>query len=389
MNQLYEYERRLLAATPTAFHRYLYPAIRWDNRMLGLVGPRGVGKTTLFLQRIREEHSLSDTLYVTADHMYFANHGLYDTADAFVKEGGRFLFIDEVHKYPGWSRELKAIYDAFPDLHVYFTGSSVLDIERGEADLSRRAPCYVLQGLSFREYLAIAHDITVRAYTFDEILANEAVIPGLVHPLPLFREYLRCGYYPFGADADFSVELGQVITRTLEVDIPQFAGLSTSMGAKLKRLMAVVSTLAPFKPNMTQLAAQIGVSRNSMGDFLGYMEKAGMIAQLRTSAHGIGALGKVDKVYLDNTNILYNLSDGREDMGTVRETFFYNQLRVGHEVLASPVSDFLMEGKTFEVGGRNKGFDQLKGASDGYVVADGIEYGHGRTIPLWAFGLGY
>lgn len=389
MNQLFEYMRRLLATTPTAFHRYLYPSIKWENRMLGLVGPRGTGKTTLFLQRICDAHSLSDTLYVTADHMYFASHSLYDTADTFVKDGGRFLFIDEVHKYPGWSRELKAMYDAFPDLHVYFTGSSILDIERGESDLSRRAPRYVLQGLSFREYLAISHSIEVRAYSLDEIVSHEAIVPGLAHPLPLFREYLRRGYYPFGVDADFDIELGQVITRTLEVDIPQFASLSSSMGTKLKRLMAIVSALAPFKPNMTQLASQLSVSRNNMGDYLGYLEKAGMIAQLRTSAHGIGALGKVDKVYLDNTNILFNLSDGREDIGTVRETFFFNQMRVGHEVLTPPVSDFLIEGKTFEVGGKNKGFDQLVGAADGYVVADGIEYGHGRTIPLWAFGLSY
>lgn len=180
-----------------------------------------------------------------------------------------------------------------------------------------------------------------------------------------------------------------MITRTLEVDIPQFASLPPSMGTKLKRLMAVVSTLAPFKPNMTKLAAQIGVSRNNVGDYLGYMEKAGMIAQLRTSAGGIGALGKPDKVYLDNTNILYNLSDGREDIGTVRETFFFNQMRVNHQVLSAKASDFTIGDSTFEIGGKNKGFDQLKGAYDGYIVTDGIEFGHGRTIPLWCFGLAY
>jgi predicted AAA+ superfamily ATPase len=321
--------------------------------------------------------------------MYSANHSLYETADTFVKDGGRFLFIDEVHKYPGWSRELKAMYDAFPDLHVYFAGSSVLDIERGESDLSRRAPRYELHGLSFREYLAIAHGIEARAYSLDEIVSHEANVPGLTHPLPLFREYLRRGYYPFGADADYDIELGQVITRTLEVDIPQFASFSPSMGTKLKRLMAIVSTLAPFKPSMTQLASQLGVSRNNMGDYLGYLEKAGMIAQLRTSAHGVGALGKVDKVYLDNTNILYNLSDGREDAGTVRETFFFNQMRVNHLVTSSAISDFQIDGRTFEVGGPSKGQSQIKDADEGYIVRDGIEYGYGNVIPLWAFGLNY
>ena len=288
------------------------------------------------------------------------------------------------------------MYDAFPGLHVYFTGSSILDIERGESDLSRRAPAtscraprYLLQGLSFRECLAMVHGIEARAYTLEEILANRVTAAGLEHPLPLFRAYLRRGYYPFGTDADFDIELGQVITRTLEVDIPQFASLSSSMGTKLKRLMATVSTLAPFKPNMTQLAGQIGVSRNNMGDYLGYLEKAQMTSQLRTSAGGLGALAKADKVYLDNTNILYNLSEGHEDIGTVRETFFFNQTRVGRQVLTSRDADFLIEGRTFEVGGKNKGLDQLKGTGDGYVVADGIEFGHGRTVPLWAFGFGY
>lgn len=389
MDKLYEYMRRQLAGTPQSFHRYLYASINWESRMLGLVGPRGVGKTTLFLQRINEMHSLDNTLYISADHMYFADHTLYDTAESFNKQGGCYLFIDEVHKYPNWSRELKAMYDSFPDMHVYFTGSSVLDIERGEADLSRRAPTYRMQGLSFREYLAIRHGIEAPQLTLDQILAGEAQIPSVSHPLPLFDDYLRCGYYPFGSDADFAIELDQVITRTLEVDIPQYAGMTTATGRKLKKLMAVVSTLAPFKPNMTSLGSQIQTSRNNIENYLLYLEKAGMIAQLKTGANGLGALGKVEKVYLDNTNILYNLSDGNEDAGTVRETFFFNQMRVNQKVTASPVSDFCIGDATFEVGGRNKGRDQLKGAERGFVVKDGIEYGHGDVIPLWAFGLNY
>ncbi len=389
MDRLYENMHRLLANTTSNFLRYIYPSIQWENRMLGLVGPRGVGKTTLFLQHIKRERSLAETLFVSADNMYFSDHTLYDTAEAFNKDGGRYLYIDEVHKYAGWSRELKAMYDAFPDLHVYFTGSSILDIEKGEADLSRRAPRYLMQGLSFREYLFLFHHIETRTLSLEEILEHKATLDAIDHPLPLFKQYLQSGYYPFGADPDFDIELGQVITRTLEVDIPQFANMNASTGRKLKRLMALISTMAPFKPNMSSLAAKIEASRNNLEDYLLYMEKAGMIAQLRNKASSINALGKTEKVFLDNTNILVNLSDTTPPIGTMRETFFYNQMRVNHLVTASPLSDFEIDGITFEVGGKNKGSDQLKGSRRGVIVKDDIEYGHGNVIPLWAFGLTY
>lgn len=389
MERLFEYMDRQIAGVTSDFHRYLYPRIKWENRMLGLVGPRGVGKTTLFLQRIREAHRRGEALYVSADHLYFSDHTLYETAETFYKGGGTHFFVDEVHKYPGWSRELKMMYDALPRLHVYFTGSSVLDIERGEADLSRRAPRYLMQGLSFREYLSIEKGLDLEPLSLEAILAGEAELPGIEHPLPLFRDYLRHGYYPFGSDVDFDLELAQVIARTLEVDIPQYANMTAATGRKLKKLMVVVSTLAPFKPNMVSLGSQIQVSRNNVEDYLLYMEKAGMVSQLRTGASGLGALGKPEKVYLDNTNILYNLSDGREDVGSVRETFFLNQTRVNHLVTASPVSDFQIGEATFEVGGRSKGCDQIKGVEHGYVAKDDIERGHGNVIPLWAFGLNY
>lgn len=389
MDVLYEHMQRQLDNTTAEFKRYLYDQINWDNHMLGLVGPRGVGKTTLFLQRIKEAHTLSEALYISADHMYFSNHSLFDVAETFTLAGGRFLFIDEVHKYPDWSRELKAMYDMLPDLHVYFTGSSVLDIEHGEADLSRRAPRYVMQGLSFREFLAIRHGIEAPCLTLGQILAGEARISALEHPLPYFDEYLRTGYYPFGSDPDFPIELDQVITRTLEVDIPQFANMTSATGRKLKRLMAIVATLAPFKPNMTSLASQIQTSRNNVEGYLLWIEKAGMIAQLRTGANGLSAFGKVEKVYLDNTNILYNLAGSETNIGTVRETFFFNQMRVGNEPVSSREADFRIGDVSFEIGGRNKGGDQLAGVENGYVVKDGIEYGHGNVIALWAFGLNY
>ena len=389
MEELFAYMNRQLALLESTFVRYCYQNITWENRMLGLVGPRGVGKTTLFLQHIKTHCDLRKTLYVTADHMYFATHTLYGLAGEFNRAGGTHLFIDEVHKYENWSRELKAIYDAFPDMHVAFTGSSVLDIVEGSADLSRRAPIYHMQGLSFREFLAIRHGIEIPPYSLEQILNQEAAIPGVVHPLPLFREYLQRGYYPFGADPDFETELSQVIARTLEVDIPQFAGMNVSTGRTLKRLLAVVSTLVPFKPNMTSLGSQIQASRNNVEDYLLWLEKSGMIAQLRTGAEGLGALGKVDKVYLDNPNILFNLAEGRADAGTVRETFFFNQARVLHRVTASAISDFEVEGITIEVGGKSKDRHQIRDAERGFIAKDDIESGFGNVVPLWAFGLEY
>lgn len=389
MDRLYETMHRLLANTTSNFHRYVYDRINWDNRMLGLVGPRGVGKTTLFLQHIKHSDQVNQTLFVSADNFYFSDHTLFDTAEIFNKSGGTYFYIDEVHKYEGWSRELKAIYDAFPDLHVYFTGSSILDIERGEADLSRRAPKYSMQGLSFREFLAMRYEIETPALSLEDILAHKAVIPGVDHPLVYFKEYLASGYYPFGQDLDFSIELEQVINRTLEVDIPQFANMTAATGRKLRKLLALVSTLAPFKPNMTKLASQIEASRNNLEDYLLLIEKAGMIAQLREASTSINGFGKIEKVYLDNTNILYTLSDSLPDVGTVRETFFFNQMRVNQEVTSSLISDFQIGDHTFEVGGKNKGQKQIREATQGYVVKDDIEYGHGNVIPLWAFGLNY
>lgn len=388
METLYEYMQNQLASTKTSFKRYQYDRINWDNRMLALVGPRGVGKTTLFLQRIHEAHADGGALYVSADHLYFTTRTLLEVADSFCKRGGTHLFIDEVHKYPGWSRELKNIYDAYPDLHIYFSGSSVLDIEKGEADLSRRAPRYLMQGLSFREFLKICHGIDAPLLSLEQILGNEASIPGVKHPLPLFEEYLRRGYYPFGSDADFDVELRQVIMRTLEQDIPAYAQMTVATGRKLLKLMVVVSELVPFKPNMSGLSKRIQASRNNVEDYLVYMEKVGMIALLRSGASGLGALGKVEKVYLDNPNILYNLCDNC-DVGTVRETFFFNQMRVNQLVTSSEASDFEIGGRTFEVGGPGKGQSQIRDVAEGYVVRDGIEHGYGNVIPLWAFGLNY
>ncbi len=389
MESLYQFMQKQLDVTKSQFIRYKYDDIHWQNRMLALVGPRGVGKTTLFLQHIKRHHSLRDTLYVTTDHLYFTTHTLFETAETFNKNGGKYFFIDEVHKYSNWSQELKLMYDAFPDLHVYFTGSSILDIEKGEADLSRRAPKYLMQGLSFREFLAIRHQIKVPVFSLEQILNHEAKIPEVSHPLVYFKEYLKEGYYPFGQDPDFEMELNQVITRTIEVDIPQYANMNIGTAKKLKKLLVILARLVPYKPNMTSLGGQIQASRNNVEDYLTYLEKAGLLAQLKDGTGGLGELGKVEKIYLDNTNLMFALGSGQQDSGTVRETFFFNQMRVNQKVTSSPISDFEIQGKTFEVGGKSKGKKQLTDAKEGYVVKDDIEYGYGNVIPLWAFGLNY
>ena len=389
MEQLYEFFTRKLKSTPTDFLRYKYNQIKWQGRFWGLVGPRGVGKSTMLLQYIKLHLNIKDTLYVSADQLYFSEHKLVELADHFVKMGGKHLFIDEIHKYEGWSRELKQIYDSYDDLQVVISGSSILDIYKGLADLSRRVPIYHMQGLSFREYLRLFHQIETPVYSLEDILVHKAVIPGVEHPLPLFQDYLRKGYYPFGKDEEFEMELLQVITQTMEVDIPQHLLANISLGRKLKSLLLVVAKSVPFKPVMQRLADATGISRNDIPSYLIYMERAGMIAQLRDATGGLRGLGKVEKLYLDNTNLIYTLSPDKADIGNVRETFFMNQTRVANEVISSPISDFEIDGKTFEIGGRKKGQKQIQDAAEGYIVKDDLENGYANTIPLWAFGLNY
>ena len=389
MEQLYEFFNRKLKSTPTNFLRYKYEKIKWDGRAFGIVGPRGVGKSTMLLQYIKLNLDMADTLYVSADHIYFSEHRLVDLADYFVKMGGKHLFIDEIHKYDGWAREVKQIYDSYEDLQIVISGSSILDIYKGMADLSRRFPIYEMQGLSFREYLNLFHGINVPTYSLDEILSNKAVLPDVKHPLPLFKDYLRKGYYPFGRDEEYEMELLQVINQTMEVDIPTHLQANVSLGKKLKSLLMVVSKSVPFKPVMQRFAEATGISRNDIPNYLVYMERAGMITQLRNSTGGILGVGKVEKLYLDNTNLIYALSPEHADIGNVRETFFMNQTRVMNDATSSSISDFEIDGKVFEIGGRKKGQKRIENAEEGYIVKDDIESGYANVIPLWAFGLNY
>ena len=389
MDVLFEFSTRQVEDVSLDFIRYAYSTVKWEGRMLGLVGPRGIGKTTLLLQYAKTKLPPKETLYVSMDLMYFATHTLIEVADRFNKRGGKHLLIDEIHKYPNWSRELKQIYDSYSDLHVIFTGSSILDIYRGSADLSRRAPIYHIQGLSFREYLRMFHQIDVPVYSLSDILEHRAKLPGVAHPLQYFHAYLRNGYYPFARDVDFNRELLQVVTQTLETDIPQYAQVHVSVGRKLKQLLAVVAKSVPFKPQMTTLANVTQINRNDVPDYLYYMERAGMIIQLRDDTIGVRGMGKVEKVYIDNPNLMYALAEQTPEIGNIRETFFFNQMRVQNKVLASKASDFVIGDYTFEVGGHKKGKKQIDGIPGGYVVKDDIEYGYLNTVPLWAFGLNY
>ena len=385
--KLYEYMRELLSHTPLDFIRYKYSEINWDSRLTGIVGPRGIGKSTMILQRIKNttnEHQL----YVSADNLYFSNHSLIELTDEFIKDGGNHLYIDEIHKYQGWSRELKQIYDTHPSLKVTFTGSSVLDIKKGEADLSRRALMYTMQGLSFREYLQLFHRIQSPKFSLDDIIAHQVNIPGVDHPLPLFRDYLKRGYYPFAIEGDFEIRLLQVVNQTIEVDIPQYADMKASTARKLKRMLTILSDLAPYKPSIENLAKEIGVSKNNVPDYLVYLERAGMIGLLKDNTMGMRNLGKIEKVYVDNPNLMSVLTP-TPNIGNIRETFFYNQMREKQDITSSKVSDFFIDGYTFEIGGRGKGKKQIEGIENGRIVKDDIEVGHGIILPLWYFGMNY
>lgn len=386
---LYAYMRLQLELTTSGFHRYLYERVNWSARMVAITGARGVGKSTMVLQYLKSQPSDSKFLYVSADHTYFSTHSLVDVADEFSKDSGQLLVIDEVHKYSDWSRQLKQIYDTHPDMRIIFIGSSVLDIMDGVADLSRRVLHYTMYGLSFREYLELFRGISASSFSLEDILGGKAHVEGLIHPLPLFRQYLVEGYYPFALEGDFPMRMQNVITKTIESDIAQYAEMKAIKAKKLKKLLAVISMLAPYKPNADSLASEIGVSRNSIPDYLMLLEKAQLIGQLRDDTGGIRGLGKVEKVYVDNPSLMAILSGGKTDVGNMRETFFYNQMRVNNDVISSRQSDFVIGNYTFEVGGRNKGKRQIENLGDAYVVKDDIEFAQGNIIPLWAFGLNY
>jgi predicted AAA+ superfamily ATPase len=271
-----------------------------------------------------------------------------------------------------------------------FTGSSILDILKGSADLSRRALMFKMQGLSFRKYLFLFHNMEIETYSLTDIIEHKTDNFPVRHPLPFFKDYLQRGYYPFGTDGVlFLHRLNQVVIQTLETDIPIYANLNVSTGKKLGKLLAIIAQSVPFKPNFTKIAAMLQSSRNNIDDYCYFMEQAGLLMQLRNPGEGIGQLGKVDKIYLDNTNLIYALTNENIEIGNIRETFFFNQMRINNEVYCSEKGDFNINSLTFEVGGKSKKQTQIEGMKNAYIVNDDIEYGYKNVVPLWAFGLNY
>lgn len=379
--------RTLLERTDTTHIRYLQHDIDWNSRMISVVGARGTGKTTLLLQHIKNNLDINKALFVNADDFYFSENKLFHLAEEFLKFGGKHLFIDEIHKYKDWSREIKMMYDYLPDLQVVFTGSSILDIYKGQADLSRRVLSYYMHGLSFREFLNLKLKKNYNTYSFGQIINNKVKLDE--KPLPLFKEYLETGYYPFFMEDNYIERLKNVINQTLEVDIPMFTDMNVSTARKLKQLLYIIAESVPFKPNFTKIGEHIGVHRNQVTEYIIYLEQAGLINRLLVDNKGMRALGKVQKLYLNNTNMCAAIGAHNSNIRNMRETAFFNQTKLKMDVIASSISDFQIDDFTFEVGGKNKKQTQIKNAKNGYVVKDDIEYGIGNIIPLWAFGFMY
>ena len=388
----------LINNTTTEFIRYLFYEIDWNDRLIAVKGSRGVGKTTLLLQHIKLNFELDDkVLYASLDDIYFQGNTLVELAEEFHLNGGEYLYLDEVHKYANWSIELKNIYDNHPKLHVVFTSSSLLQIYKGDADLSRRAVSYDLNGLSFREYLSLAENVDLKAYTLEEILAGHkkitAQITQEIKIIPHFKKYLKMGCYPYFLESEntYYQKINNVVNLILETDVPAVFHTEYKTIYKLKKLLYVIAMSVPFQPNITKLSAMIDTkSRSSTLLYLDYLEKSKLTINLKTSAKGKNYLVKSDKIYLENTNLMYVIGDVIKNEGNIRETFFINQLRSQHQVNTSKTSDFLVDNKfTFEVGGKHKKSAQNKGVKNAFVAADNIEVGYKNKIPLWLFGLLY
>lgn len=377
--------------------RGIMDTIHWDARLIGIRGARGVGKTTLLLQYIKK-HCPRDhrSLYVSLDNLWFAEHKLHALADQFVKQGGQYLFLDEVHKYPNWSQEIKNIYDDHPGLKMVFTGSSLLEILNARADLSRRAVTYEMQGLSFREYLNHKLKSALPAFSLEEIIHSHNKLSDRIleqlKPLEHFADYLKNGYYPFYHEAPslYHHKINEVINMILEIELPALRKVDTAFVVRVKQLLQIISESAPFVPNITKLSERIGITRISLLAYLYALEESHLTIQLHKKASGISKLQKPNRIFLENTNIIHALAGDAIQKGSERETFFANQLKASHRLHYTEKGDFLVDGTyVFEIGGKNKGAQQLAGVRNAYVVADGIEYGYKNKIPLWLFGFLY
>lgn len=397
MITLLEQSERLVSNVSLDFKRYLFDFIKWENRLIGIKGARGTGKTTLLLQWIKEQNLPTEkAAYFSLDDLYFTKNSLKETVSQFYKNGGLILVLDEVHKYKNWSQEIKNCYDFFPDLKIIFTGSSIIDITKQEGDLSRRALLYELVGLSFREYLKMLKIIDLPVFSIDDLLFNSAEIkkkiPKDFRPLNYFGNYLNYGYYPFGLEDTSSVHqrINQLIRTIVEIDMAELQDFDIRNAKKLLQLIYVIAQQVPFKPNISNLAIKTRIHRNSLNNYLYYLEKAKVISLLFPTGNSIATLQKPEKIVLNNTTLLNALSEEKPLIGTVRETFFVSQLLTFHKVKLSKQADFIVNDKyTFEIGGKSKGQKQIEGIENAWIVKDDIELPLLNTIPLWLIGLLY
>ena len=378
--------------------RSLMDEINWNARLIGIRGARGVGKTTMMLQHIRETYGLNPTaaLYASLDHLYFSRHSLLDLAEEFYNQGGQCLYLDEVHKYAGWSREIKNIYDGFPELKVVFTGSSLLNILNAEADLSRRCVSYDMQGLSFREYLLFKEGLSFPTIALEDILTHplEAAKTVLAEcrPLQHFPKYLQEGYYPFflQQNRDYLTQVQKVVSLILEIELPQLRQVDVGNVRKLRSLLAVLSSGVPFAVDISKMAQMAELNRNTILSYLSHLHLAKLINLLYSDKMNLKRMQKPDKIYLENTNLLQALALSQVEVGTQRETFLVNQLAYKHQVEYGKQGDFLIDRKfTIKVGGQSKDGKQIAGKPNAFIAADGIEYAFGNKLPLWLFGFLY
>ena len=382
------------------FERYLKSQIDWNNRLIAITGARGTGKTTMLLQHIKEHYGNNpqDVLYISLDNIYFSTNNLYSLADDFYSQGGKVLYIDEVHKYPTWSQEIKNIYDDFPTLKVIFTGSSMLQIFKADADLSRRVRHYQLFGMSFREFLIYESLLrkSQEAFSLDEILENHISISQKlireITPLPAFQKYLQYGYYPYYQEDinGYGERVLQTFNTIMESDLPNVESIDFYSISRIKKLFYILSEMVPFTPNISQLSQMVDVTRQSLMNYLQLLEKAHSVLLLKQKATGIRQMVKPEKIYLQNTNYSYALSAENPEIGNLRETFFFNQLQQNHKVTCNEQADFCIDGKYyFEIGGKNKSTKQIKDLNNAYLALDGLTTGYRNEIPLWLFGFLY
>ena len=390
------YNRRL-QGTPEGFKRYLIDKIDWRDNLIAIKGAKGTGKTTMLLQHIKESFADKDkALYLSLDNLWFETHSINDLIEYHYTHGGTHLFLDEVHYFPNWKKLIKNINDDYPGLHVVYTGSSMLKIDSGVADLSRRQLPYTLHGMSFREYLLYEGLAEIEPITLDFLLSNhhqiaEDILSNGMKILPMFGDYLRHGYYPFykSVYSGFEIRLQQVVNHVLENDYPIIEGVEQSTIRKTKKMFMILAEQVPQTPNMSNLYNELETDRNQGLKMLYALEKAGLLALLSDKPKQIDKLSRPEKIFMDNSNLMYAYATN-PNIGTVRETFFLSQLAVDHSVIYPVKGDFLVDGKyLFEVWGRKKSFEQIKDVDDSYMAVDDTEIGHHNRIPLWMFGLLY